>query len=101
VAVVVVVVVEVGWLGWFHRWETMEAHGVMRVVVLILGALYPRQRSVRGESMKMDHRDVELMVLLEQETVTLVMELETEVMMTGDPVVAGGMGMVWLEVEIL
>jgi hypothetical protein len=29
----------------------MEAHGVMRVVVLILGALYPRQRSVRGESM--------------------------------------------------
>lgn len=50
---------------------------------------------------KMDHQDVELMVLLEQETVTLVMELETEVMMTGDPVVVGGMGMVWLEVEIL
>jgi hypothetical protein len=49
--VTVVVVVEVGWLGWFHRWGTMEAHGVMRVVVLILGALDPRQRSVRGESM--------------------------------------------------
>jgi hypothetical protein len=48
----------------------------------------------------MDHQDVELMVLLEQETVTLVMEPVTEVMMTGEPVVAGGMGMVWLEVEI-
>jgi len=80
----------------------MVAAGVMRVLLLlIVGAADPRPPSVRVEIMKMDHLYEELMVLLEQENVTWVMELGTGVMMTVDPVVAGEMRMVWGEVETL
>ncbi len=43
---------EEGWSGLFHRWGTMVAAGVMRVLLLlIIGAADPRPPSVRVEIM--------------------------------------------------